>query len=392
MRTHRVAVVGCGAFARGWHLPNIVANPRTDLAVVCDMDPAVAEQCRRDFGARRACVDWRPLLDDPEIDLIVLATHTSLRNELIIPALRNGKPVCVEKPLAGSVPEMLDILRATGETKVPVCVGHNRRSCPAVLDLKRLLDKARATPAAVLPSIDRSDGGRRELLPEQRQVQILIRVNDDCRSWKDWIYFDDKGILFAEMVHFIDIALWLNPHPPVRVFAEGSARGNFSLVIRFQDGSTATIHHTLAGHFDYPKELYEVSANHVTLAVDHLVELRQRGLPDEPFRITYPFKDGNGRPCTDGIEGFHRAVTDAFEKAQQTGTAPAFITPDKGHAAQLDRFLDCIEGRGENPCDPAGAVVVTRVALKLLESIRLGIPVPLGPEDWHLPTGDRVAR
>jgi hypothetical protein len=61
------------------------------------------------------------------------------------------------------------------------------------------------------------------------------------------------------------------------------------------------------------------------------------------------------------------------------------VSPDKGHARHLDRFLDCIEGNSENPCDVVSAVVVTRITMKLLESIRLGHPLPIGPEDWHIP-------
>ncbi len=384
-RVHRIAVVGCGSFARGWHLPNILANPRAELVAACDVDPEAAEECRRRFGAVRAVVDWHELIDDPSIDLIVLATHTGLRGELIVPALAAGKPVYVEKPLADSEAEMLEIVRAVRQTGLPVCVGHNRRSSPAIRDLKRLLDKVIRGNVGWLPSVDRSGGGRREPVPEERQIQMLIRVNDDCRSWKDWIFSDPQGILFAEMVHFIDVALWFNPSPPTSVFAEGSARGNFTLIIRFQDGSLATIQHTLAGHFDSPKELFEISANHVTLVVDHHVELRQRGLVDEPFRRTYPFMDKTGS-CEDrGIEGFHRAVTAAVEEARRTGARPKFISPNKGHAAHLDRFLDCVEGRGENPCDAADAMIVTRIALKLLESIRAGMPIAIGPGDLHIP-------
>jgi predicted dehydrogenase len=187
------------------------------------------------------------------------------------------------------------------------------------------------------------------------------------------------------MVHFIDVALWLNPSPPVRVFAEGSARGNFTLLIRFQDGSLTTIQHTLGGHFDYPKELYEISANHVTLALDHHIELRQRGLIGEPFRTTYPFRYDPDLPEVDGIDAFHQAVTDTFEQARKSGRPPAYISPDKGLTAHLDRFLDCIERKGENPCSVTDAVVVTRIALKLLQSIRLGTPLPIEPEDWHVP-------
>ncbi|MHC4444447.1 MAG: Gfo/Idh/MocA family protein [Planctomycetota bacterium] len=383
MNIHGVAVVGCGAIARHIHLPNITANPRTKLTLTCDVDLSSAEQCAQQFGADHAVADWCKVVDDPDVGLILLATHTNLRTELILPALEAGKSIYVEKPLANSSSEMLEIVRAARKTSVPICVGHNRRSSPGILDLKRLLEKAVQGEGGWLPSVDRSHAGKREKLPEQQQIQILMRVNDDVRSWKDWIFHDREGILFAEMVHFIDIALWLNPSKPVKVFAEGSARGNFTLIIRFEDGSLTTIQHTLTGHFDYPKELIEISANHVTLALDHHIELRQRGLGDEPFRKTYPFKAEGAK--YKGIEGFHQAVTDAVEEACKKGTSPAFITPDKGHAAHLDRFLDCIEGRGENPCDVVDAVVVTRIGLKLLESVRMGQPLPVGPEDWHIP-------
>jgi predicted dehydrogenase len=276
---------------------------------------------------------------------------------------------------------MLEILRATRGTGIPVCVGHNRRSSRAILDLKRLCTRAASCDHVMPPSVDRCGVNTHPPLPDPRQVHILMRVNDDRRSWKPWIFSDEQGILFAEMVHFVDVALWLTPSPPVRVFAEGSPRGNFALVIRFADGSLTTIQHTMIGHFDYPKELIEVSLNHVTLAMEHHVELRQRGLPDEPFRVTYPFSTPDGCQDAGGIEGYHRAVTAAFEQADRTGEPPAFVSPDKGHANHLDRFLDCIEGTGPNPCDVEGAIDVTRVTLKLLESIHLGQPVSVDPQE-----------
>ncbi len=385
MRVHRLAMVGCGAFARLYHLPIIHANPRAQLAVVCDLNPDVAKECAERFHARKATADWHEVIDDPDVDAIILATHTNLRAELIIPALQAGKPVFVEKPVANTDAEMVEIVRAGRAARLPVCVDHNRRSSPAMHDLCQLLQKARNGPGGHLPSVDRSDGGKRAAMPQEKQTQILIRVNDDCRSWVDWALTDAEGILFAEMVHFIDVAMWLmNPLPITRVFAEGSAQGNFALIMRFADGSLATIQQTICGHFDYPKELIEVTANHVTMAMEHHVELRQRGLEDEPFRRTYPFKSIDGGIEDGGIEAFHRAVTETFDNARRTGNPPVFISPDKGHAAHIDRFLDCIEGKGENPCDVVDAVRVTRVALKLLESVRRGQPVEIRDSDWQI--------
>lgn len=359
MKKHRIAVVGCGSLAEMVHLPNIVRNPRLELIVACDLDAPTAELCRDRYGAGRAETDWRKVVEADDVDLILLATHTNLRGELIIPALLAGKPVYTEKPLGTDRDEMMEIVRTTRETGVPVCVGHNRRSSPAVLEFRRLLEKAKTAEKVARPSVDRrGDVGRR--LPEEDQLQMLIRINDDARSWKDWIFHDREGIMFAEMVHFIDLALWLNDRRPARVFAEGSPRGNFALIIRFDDGSITTMHHTMVGNFDYPKELIEATVNNVSIAMDHHTEVRQMGLPDEA------------------------AVVRVGEwESVRVGESETLMVC-KGHYAHLDRFLDHIEGRGENPCDVESAVIVNALAVKFLESARSGAPIAVSLEKTQL--------
>ena len=381
MKRHKLAVIGCGALAQAAHLPHAQRNPRVELVSVCDVNPDVAGDCRRRFGAGRAETDWRQVVAAPDVEAIVLCTRHDLRGEIIIPALRNGKAVYTEKPLAPSRREMLDIVYASRETRVPVCVGHNRRSSPAVLEFRRLLAKARAAAAATAPAVDRRKEGK--LIAEARQQQLLFRVNDDIRSWKGWIFREEEGILFSEMVHFVDLALWFTPSPPVRAFADGSPRGNFTLVVRFGDGSSATLHHSMVGNFGYPKELFEATVNHVTLAMDQHLEIRQCGLDDEPLLQTFPYEDG-GQKREGGMAGYFSDL-EKIHRETAPGESPRWLTVDKGHYAHLDRFLDHIEGRGPNPCPVEGAVAINRLALKLLDSARLGIPVVVGPEDWNIP-------
>ncbi|MBI4026604.1 MAG: Gfo/Idh/MocA family oxidoreductase [Verrucomicrobia bacterium] len=383
MKKHRVAVVGCGALAQGAHLPNCRQNPRIELIATCDLDRNTAEKCREQFGASRTETDWRRIVEAKDVDLCILCTHVNLRGEFIIPALESGKPVYTEKPLAPNRSEMIQIVQASRRTGKSVCVGHNRRSGPAVLEFKRLLDKARKTAASFLPSVDRSEG--RPVLPEEKGLQLLIRVNDDLRSWKHWVYGDQEGVLFAEMVHFIDLALWFNDAPLVRVFAEGSSRGNFALLLRFADGSITNMHHTMVGHFDYPKELFEATLRNITIAMDQHIEVRQIGLLDEPVQRFFPFSSAPGRSDGQGMQGYMQAVQEQLQGVKSPDDHIRWIGVNKGHAAHLDRFLDHIEGRGPNPCDIEGAVAVNSVALKLLESVRLGLPVAVGPEDWHIP-------
>ncbi|MDD2706963.1 MAG: Gfo/Idh/MocA family oxidoreductase [Verrucomicrobiae bacterium] len=382
-KTHRVAVVGCGALAQGAHLPHCQRNPRVELVATCDIDAVNAEACRKKFGAQRAESDWRRVVEARDIDLCILCTHTNLRGEFIIPALESGKAVYTEKPLAPNFREMTDIVKATRRTGRPVCVGHNRRSSPAVLEFKRLADKALHGASSRPPTVNRME--QRKLLPEEKQLQILMRINDDSRSWKPWIFWDAEGILFAEMVHFIDLALWLNPGHPVRAFAEGSPRGNFSLLLRFNDGSITTIQHTMVGHFDYPKELFEATAGFITVGMDQHLEVRQWGMKDEPAQKFFPYAHGCDWAVKQGMAGYLQELEAEVRQSEKTGKQARWLNVNKGHYEQLDRFLTHLEGGGENPCPVDGAVAVNRVAMKLLESVRLGLPVAITPEDWHIP-------
>lgn len=384
----KTAVVGCGALANGAHLPNLQASPDFELTVCCDSNPDQANAAAKRFGAKRVSLDWREVVKAPDVDLIVLCTHTSLRADLICAATEAGKPVYTEKPLADSLPEMVRILHAVQQTKVPVCVGHNRRSSPAVLEFRRLIEKARAQGADRGAIIDRNTG-LREPLQEESQTQLLLRINDDIRTWKGWIFDDAHGIMLAEMVHFIDLALWLIPADPVRVFSYGSNRGNFAQIIEFRDGSFANMYHTMVGNFDYPKELFEATVRNVSLCMDHHLEVRQRGLETEPFRTTYPLATGQELVKVQGVEAFNQAVDVLQDLRSRKQPLPyACVTPEKGHRQQLERFGRHILGQGENPCSVESAIVVTKLAIKLVESARLGLPVRLNPEDYNLVRGD----
>ena len=301
--------------------------------------------------------------------------------------MRAGKPVYTEKPLSNSHEEMLQIHQAFRETKVPVCVGHNRRSSPAILELKRLLDRVRNERLEGLaPSVMRASNRRR--MPEEDALQILMRINDDSRSWKPWIFHDQEGIIFAEMVHFVDLAIWLNHAPPVRVVTEGSPRGNFTIVLTFADGSMTTMQHSLVGHFDYPKELFEISHRNVTLALDQHFELRQTGMIDEPALTYFPFSPKATWAKKQGMAGYMEEVRQEQEAALRENRPARILGAVKGHDAHMDRFLDHLEGRGENPASIESAIHTSRVALKALHSAQTGLPVPIHPQDWSLPDLD----
>src|SRR5688500_16568135 len=100
MRTYQVGLIGCGAVAADFHLPAIGRSARARLVACCDSDRARAQACADRHGATFVTGDAAALLARPDIDLVVIATPPSVTPHLAAAALRAGKAVLAEKPIA----------------------------------------------------------------------------------------------------------------------------------------------------------------------------------------------------------------------------------------------------------------------------------------------------
>ncbi|HOS43516.1 MAG TPA: Gfo/Idh/MocA family oxidoreductase [Armatimonadota bacterium] len=381
IRTLNVGVIGCGMLASTTHIPNSAANPGLNLRWLCDINaPLLREQAER-YGVEHTTADYHALLQDPALDLVVLATTHTLRAEAIEAAARAGKAVYVEKPMAGSTQDVARILTVVRETGIPFCVGHNRRSAPAIMDAADILRRWRANPAIPPWRFDRNST-LRPRLPEEDQTCVMIRVNDDVLTWKPWAFAD--GAIINEMTHFIDLAnLFMGELRPVEVYTMGSARFNFTIIIRYEDGSLATLPHSAVGTLDYPKELVEITCGGAMIAIDHCMEIRVTGIADEPFRRVYASPDPRAATQRPGIEGFYDSAQQLIQERLREGRNDFFIGgPDKGHYQHLDRFAACVRGDGPSPCDAEEAAKSTMLVLKAYESCRLGMPLPFGPDEY----------
>ena len=128
-----VAVVGAGSFAKGMHLPNI-RSLRDDLrleAIVSRTGPNAVDTARQ-FGASYSTTDYQQVLDDERVDLVVLTTRHDTHASMALEALRAGKHVLVEKPLAlareelSAITEFFETTDGTPDTPILV-TGFNRR-------------------------------------------------------------------------------------------------------------------------------------------------------------------------------------------------------------------------------------------------------------------------
>ena len=209
-RPLRVAVVGCGQLARGQHLPNIVNSARMVLHTCCDIDEENLHQCRDAFHPEKTSRDFRAVVQDPEVDLVCLATTETLRLPVIEAAADAGRPVYTEKPLAATLDEARAIQAIVHRTSIPFCVGHNRRCAPAMVAAQRLFRDHMNAPRPCPWRWDR-EGEARPALDEDGVASMVVSINDDWYSWKAYTFDGDTydhGPMLWEMTHFVDLCNW----------------------------------------------------------------------------------------------------------------------------------------------------------------------------------------
>jgi predicted dehydrogenase len=138
MNPLRVAVVGLGYWG-----PNLVRNLQeldcTDVVAVCDLSPERLASIGKRYPAVRLCEDIDLVLDADDVDAVAIATPVSTHFPLASAALEAGKHVFVEKPLAASSAEGLELVRLAGECGLVLMPGHTFLYSPPVVAIHDMI-------------------------------------------------------------------------------------------------------------------------------------------------------------------------------------------------------------------------------------------------------------
>jgi predicted dehydrogenase len=136
--TTTIAVVGLGYWG-----PNIVRNladlPEAEVGYVCDIDARALADFERRYPVPRGTTSYQQILDDPGVDAIAIATPVSSHYQLALGALRAGKHVFVEKPLAGSMDEAVELIDLATENGLVLMPGHTFLYSPPVNVIRDLI-------------------------------------------------------------------------------------------------------------------------------------------------------------------------------------------------------------------------------------------------------------
>lgn len=135
--------IGCGSVTEKKSGPAFRKVDGSDVVAVMRRDGAKAE----DYARRHEIATWydnaSDLIHDPRVNAVYVATPPGSHAEYAIAAMNAGKPVYIEKPMAASYEECLEILAVSEKTGVPCFVAYYRRTLPYFARVKRLIEEGR---------------------------------------------------------------------------------------------------------------------------------------------------------------------------------------------------------------------------------------------------------
>jgi predicted dehydrogenase len=279
-----------------------------------------AAHAAKKFGFQYATSSEDEIINDPNINTVAILTRHDSHADLVVKALKAGKHVFVEKPLAITPEQLAKIVKQLKTGNYQLLAGFNRRFAPLAQKLSEFY------------------AGRTEPL------YIHYRVNAGYIPLTHWTQDPEigGGRIIGETCHFVDFITFLAGKPPVSVTAHALPDGgkyredNVSMTFTFPDGSIGVIDYLANGDKSFPKERIEVFCEGSVAVLDDFVSLQT-------------VRDGR--------------------KSQTKGAQ------DKGHVHEWKAFIKSLREGGAPPIPYDHLFGVTKATFAAVESLRSQSPV-----------------
>lgn len=336
----RIGVIGCGKISQVRHIPEYEANPNAQLVGLFDVNVERARALAAEHGCR-AYDTLEDLLADPKIDAVSVCTSNATHAESTIAALKAGKHVLCEKPMATTIEDCEAMVAAAREAGRALMIDQNQRFARAHVRAKELIDAGRIGRVLTFRTTFGHGG------PE------TWSIDPGTASW----FFDPKRAAMGAMadlgVHKTDLIQWLIGQRVVAATAKVAtldkrdAAGKFvgvddnALAIYQMDGGalgTMTASWTYYGPEDNSTVIYGTEG--VMRIYDdpaHSIELDLRGGETEYYDV----------------------------EAIQTND-------NQTASGVIDAFVDCVERGAEPPVSGESVLAAMRAVFACVESSRTG--------------------
>ncbi|MFN8380505.1 MAG: bi-domain-containing oxidoreductase [Anaerolineales bacterium] len=312
----KLGVLGAGLFANSTLLPVIKNNKDFELVGIASSGGLHAQHSGKKFGFQYATSSEDEIINDPKVNTVAILTRHDTHADLVVKALKAGKNVFVEKPLAINSVQLSAIskqLKANSQSLLTV--GFNRRFAPLIQNLKS------------------------SIVNRHEPLHAHYRVNAGYIPLNHWIQDEalGGGRIIGEACHFIDLITFLVGAAPVSVRAHALPNNgkyredNVSMTFTFPDGSLGVVDYLANGDKSMPKERLEVFCEGIVAVLDDYVSLTT-------------VKDG--------------------KKTVQSGAQ------DKGWRAEMVAFAESIKSGVGAPIPYEQLIGVTKSTFAAVESIR----------------------
>lgn len=317
----RVVMVGAGR-AGSVHAQNLTDyTPDAEVVAVVDGETERAKALAGRLGAEGSHTTLEEALEEGDFDAVVISTPTFTHKELAVRAAETGKHVFCEKPMALTVEECDEMIKAAGQAGVVLQIGFMRRFQPEFVEARRRIAAGDVGEPMVIKSLTRGPG-----LPP---------------SWA-WEIEKSNGMLAEVNSHDFDCVRWLVGSDIERVYAEtankkGASRGvaaanfydNAVVALRFACGAIGSIDGTCPADYGYDARLELVGSEGLLVVGDvrgqPILEVRDRDVGSvTPVHRTWP----------DRFEGGYREEMRAFVSAALSGERVAVTGEDGRHAVR----------------------------------------------------------
>ena len=329
-----VVMIGCGAIA-DFHLQGVLAKEECELYAVCDSatDDRLERRAKK-YGAPRMVKDYKELVDDPNVDIAIVATPDYSHKEIACAFLRAGKQVLLEKPMALVAEDCEEMRKVEKETGNRLMVGQVVRYNPNFKKAKQLVDS----------------GAIGELVfVESEYAHDYMR----SRGYDDWRVNPLREGVIGGGCHAIDFLRWVAGNP------------------------------TEVSAYSTHKYLTDWPVNDTTIAIYKF----PNDVIGKVFCSIGVKRDYTMRTCLYGTEGtiiFESRGTEMklyqCDKKGGMYTVPRLLPCQPvGHnmTAEISDFVDAIIAGKPNPISSIEGASTVAVCRATVESAKLGQPVQI---------------
>jgi len=307
-----LGIIGAGNFTKMTMLPAL-KDSGVHFKYIASQGGLSGTTLAKKFGFSHSTTDYKEILLDNEVDLVMITTRHDLHASMVVETLNAGKNVFVEKPLALNEAELSAIIKAYERSGKLLTVGFNRRFSPHIEKIKSLAGNS--------------------------QMNVIATMNAGFITPNVWVH-DMKtggGRIIGEACHYIDLIAYLTGSKVKAVCMNSMGvnpeenTDNASILLKMANGSTGVINYFANGSKAYSKERIEVFSQERTFIMDN-------------FRKTEVF----------GVKGFSKLKTSI----------------DKGHMNQFRRLVKAIQTGGKALIPFESIVNTTRASFAAIKSLK----------------------